>query len=77
MITFTATSEEEILPTVMVNISRQGMTVNYPNDTRIEVEVLPERSEYDLALKFPHSQEEFYFICVDGKIREISPRALN
>ena len=77
MITFTAISDKEILPTMMVNISPKGMTLSYPNDPRIEVEVLPERLQYDLALKFPYSQEEFYFVCVDGKIREICLRDVN
>ena len=66
MITFATASQDEVIPTMVVNISSEGATVTYPKDSGIEVEPLLDQAHIDLVFRLPHTNEEFHLICKDN-----------
>ncbi len=71
-ITITALLEDNSCPTVVVDISPGGVSVNCPKSSGFEIEALDGHSQFDLFCKLPDTDEELHFHCKKAQTNHTS-----
>jgi len=59
-IIITPVLKNEPLSTVVLDVSANGVAVNYPKDAGIKVSSLDVQSHSELCVKMPHDDKEFH-----------------
>jgi hypothetical protein len=65
IITITPVLKNEPLPSVVLDVSAAGVSVNYPKDADIKVNSLSDHSHSELCVKMPHDDKVFR-LCYDA-----------
>ncbi len=60
IITITPVLKNEPLPTVILDVSADGVSVNYPKDAGIKVDSLKVQSHSELCVTMPHDDKELH-----------------
>jgi hypothetical protein len=61
MITITTVLENNTIPTVVVDVSQRGVTVNCPKCPDIEIDSYRRDSHLEIFYRIPDTQEELHF----------------
>jgi hypothetical protein len=61
IVTITPVLKNEPLPTVVLDITGDGVSVNYPKDAGIKVDSRDFHSHLALCVKMPNDDKEFHF----------------
>ena len=73
-IAITAVMENNSYPTVLLDLSPQGVLVNCPKDTGIEVDSITGDSHFELVFKLPDTDEELHFQCKKRTVSDLANR---
>lgn len=71
-IAITAVLENNSYPTVLLDLSPSGVSVNCPKNAGIEIDSITGDSHFELIFKLPDSDEELHFQCKKRILRDMS-----
>ena len=60
IITITPVLKNEPLPTVVLDVTANGVSVNYPKDVGIKVDSMESPTHSELRVKMPHDDKELH-----------------
>ena len=65
IITITPVKKNQPLPTIVLDVSADAFSVNYPKDVGIKVDSRNIQSHSELCVKMPHDDKEFHLWYAD------------
>ncbi len=71
IITISPVLKNEPLSTIILDVSADGVSVNYPKDAGIKVDSLVVQSHSELCVKMPHDDKEFHLWYDDRHTKTI------
>jgi hypothetical protein len=60
IITITPVLKNEPLPTVVLDVTTEGVSVNYPRDVGVQVDSLEVHSHSEVCVKMPNDDKELH-----------------
>ncbi len=63
IVTITPVVKDKSIPTVVLDITPSGVSVNYPKGFAIELDSIPGGSHVGLLLRLPDYDKEFHLQC--------------